>query len=221
MIMKSYKLYMFFPVVYFIIASPDLFTVSVMETVKWISSVAPVNMKVTKNFYGLWIGLRRNCIMPKQIENVINLILNNDAQKNALNFVKYLRSNDMEFDRGKGYWEDKSYWMIKYKGKYVCFILIGGDEEKDSSWTIWSDDSGSVWFEGYSLNEYTKKIAHANIDFCGNCGSCSGGTSKTIFGKIFDNVCRTTFRFDNPDYEAVACTKKLVEIRKNDICEKV
>jgi hypothetical protein len=43
------------------------------------------------------------------------------------------------------------------------------------------------------------------------------GTTKTIFGKTFDNVCRTAFRFDNPTAEAVECVMKLAEIRKIDI----
>jgi len=157
----------------------------------------------------------------QKIEDTINEVLINAAQKNALDFADYLHNNNMVFVRGQGYWEDKYYWLIKYNDEYVCFILIGGERGKDNSWTIWSDDSGSMCFEDYSLDEHTKKIAYANVDFCGNCGRCDGGTSKTIFGKPFDNVCRTVFRFDNPNYEAVECAKKLVEIRINDILGKI
>ena len=156
-------------------------------------------------------------MLEQRIETHINDILTGDAQKNALDFVKCLRVSDMTFERGKGYWEDKHYWMIKYKGEFVCFILIGGDNEKDESWTIWSDDSGSNWFENYPLDEHTKEIIYMNVDLCENCGGCIGGTSKTIFGKTFDIVCRTAFKFDNPDHEVVECTKKLVELRKKDI----
>ena len=85
--------------------------------------------------------------MPNHIDGAINKILTAGAQKNALDFVEYLLANDMIFERGKGYWEDKYYYMIKYKDEYVCFILIGGENGKDSSWTIWVDDSGSMWFE--------------------------------------------------------------------------
>jgi hypothetical protein len=45
-----------------------------------------------------------------------------------------------------------------------------------------------------------RDIAYANVDFCGNCGSYGGGTSKTIFSRKFDNACRTTFKFDDPRY---------------------
>ena len=166
--------------------------------------------------------------MPKDIENVISVVLNDEAQKNAFDFVKFLQVNDMEFERGRGYWEDKPYWMIKYKGEYVCFVFIHGSPAKyidePEGWIIWSDDSDSNCYEGALIDDLMKKIAWQNVDICGKCspGSpCFGGSRKTIFGKEFDNVCRTTFRFDNPDSETVECAKKLVEIRKKDISRRM
>jgi len=164
--------------------------------------------------------------MPEhQIENYISEILTEDAQHNALEFASYLRASEMQFERGKGYWEDKLYWLIKYKDEYVCFILINGSEDKTEpeGLTIWSDDSGSNCFEDFPLDERMKEVAWKNVDICGNCGGCDnpGGTRKTIFGKEFDNVCRTTMRFTNPDAEALEYLKKMVEIRKNDILENI
>jgi hypothetical protein len=78
------------------------------------------------------------------------------------------------------------------------------------------------WFADFSLDEHIKKIAWANVDFCGHCGGiCNGGFHKTIFGIEFDHVSSTTFRFENPNAEAIECAKKLVELRKSDIltCE--
>jgi hypothetical protein len=160
--------------------------------------------------------------MPEpKIDNFIDKVLTGETQKNALEFASYLRANEMLFVRGKGYWEDKLYWMIKYKDEYVCFILINGSgsEEKFAPWTIWSDDSDSNWFEYFPLDEPMKEIAWRNVDACGNCGGCDnpGGSRKTIFGKEFNNVCRTTMRFINPDTEALECVEIMVEIRKNDI----
>jgi hypothetical protein len=155
------------------------------------------------------------------IVDAINNVLKGDAQKNALDFVAYLMASEMLFERGKGYWEDKIYWMIKYKDEYVCFILINGSEDKTETegWTIWSDDSDSNWFSNFPLDEQLKEIAWKNVDVCTNCGGCGnpGGTHKTIFGKEFDNICITTMKFINPDAEALKCVKKMVEIRKNNI----
>ncbi|GHV07212.1 hypothetical protein FACS189485_17140 [Spirochaetia bacterium] len=160
-------------------------------------------------------------MFEQRIENFIGGVLTGDVQKNALEFVAYLRASEMLFERGKGYWEDKLYWLIKYKNEYVCFILINGSEEKieHDDWIIWSDDSGSNWFEDFPIDEHIKEIVWENIDFCANCGSCGnpGGTRKMIFGKEFNNVCITTMKFKNPDIEALECMKKMVEIRKNDI----
>jgi hypothetical protein len=164
--------------------------------------------------------------MPEQpIENYIAEVLTGDAQKSALEFASYLRASEMQFEKGRGYWEDKLYWMIKYKDEYVCFILINGSEDKNEpeGLTIWSDDSGSNWFEDFPLDEHMKEVAWKNVDICGNCGGCGnpGGKRKTIFGKEFNNVCRTTLRFTNPDVEALEFLKKMVEIRKNDILRNI
>jgi len=159
--------------------------------------------------------------MPEQtIENSIADVLTGDAQHNALEFIAYLRASEMLFERGKGYWENKLYWMIKYKDEYVCFILVGAEEKPGPDpWTIWSDDSGSNCFEDFPLDEHLKEVAWKNVDICGNCGGCGNpeGKRKTIFGKEFINVCRTTLRFTNPDTGELKFMKKMVEIRKNDI----
>lgn len=166
--------------------------------------------------------------MPEQkIEVFIGEVLAGDAQKHALSFTAYLRAQDMQFVRGAGYWEDKRYWKIKNKDEYICFILVNGygsvrHQDEPEGWIIWSDDSGKVdWFADSPLDEHIEETAWANVDFCGHCGgSCDGGFHKTIFGREFDNVCNTTFRFDNPNTEAVECAKRLVALRNNNIQRK-
>jgi hypothetical protein len=159
----------------------------------------------------------------QKIEHSIYEALSGDMQKNALELASFLRINEMLFERGKGYWEDKYYWMIKFKEEYVCFILIGSEDKTEpESWIIWSDDSDSNCYADFPLNKKIKKIFWENVNFCGNCGGCShnknpGGKNKTIFGKEFANVCITAMKFTNPDIETIECIKKMVEIRKNDI----
>lgn len=155
------------------------------------------------------------------IENHINEALTGDAQTLALDFAAHLQAQGVTLERGTGYWADKRYWMGKYKDKYICFILLNGygsaaHKDEPEGWIIWLDDADSrqsQWYVNASLDEEMKETAWRNIDFCANCGSCGGGTRKTIFGKEFDNVCGTTFRFDNPVAEAVECAKKLADMR--------
>lgn len=147
------------------------------------------------------------------IENHIAEVLTGDDQTNALSFVTFLQEQGVQFERGTGYWADHFYLMLKYRDEYVCFILLGDSEGTDFPWTIWSDNYNSTLFADFPLDERTKEIAWNNVDYCAKCGSCNGGIRKTIFGKEFNNVCTTTFRFDNPDAEAVECMKKLVRMR--------
>ena len=157
----------------------------------------------------------------QKIEKSILEVLVGDKQKNALEFVAYLKANEMLFERAGGYWADKLYWMIKFDDEYVCFVLINGGEDKTEpyGWIVWSDDSASNWLADCPLYEHMKEIAWKNVDICANCGSCKnpGGIRKTIFGKEFDNVCITTMKFINPDDEVVEFMKKMIELRKSDI----
>lgn len=155
------------------------------------------------------------------IEAHIYEALTGDAQKLALYFAVYLQALEITLERGTGYWTDKRYWMAKYDEKYICFILLNGHgsaahKDEPEGWIIWLDDADSrqsQWYANTPLNDEMKETAWRHVDFCANCGSCGGGTRKTIFGKEFDNVCGTTFRFDNPNTEDIECAKKLAELR--------
>ena len=156
------------------------------------------------------------------IEEAITQELIGDNQKKTLDFVSFLRTNEMEFHRGDGYWANQYYWSVRYMGKDVCYILVNGTgEEKDSAplavWSETSDSSDGAWYENNPLDERMRKIAWENVDFCAKCspGSpCYGGVRKTVFGKEFNGVCRCTFRFDNPGDDELECLRNLIEIRK-------
>jgi len=157
--------------------------------------------------------------MPEQrIEAHIGEVLTGEAQKNARALVAHLRANEMRFERGKGYWADKLYWMITYQGEYVCFILLNGSEDKTepAGWVIWHDDGGTNCFADFPLDQRARETAWKHVDVCANCGGCKqpGGTRKTIFWKQFDNVCVTPLKFVNPDAEGLACVRKMIGIRK-------
>lgn len=50
----------------------------------------------------------------RKIECYISDELSLDDQKIALDFVDYLKNNEMEFVKDNGYWKDKIYYIIKY-----------------------------------------------------------------------------------------------------------
>ncbi|MDR0326498.1 MAG: hypothetical protein LBI19_10465 [Oscillospiraceae bacterium] len=159
----------------------------------------------------------------QRIEDIIGEVLMGDAQRNAFEFVAYLKASEMQFEREKGYWEDKFYWTVCYKGEIVCTVLIGTTEHSAEPWVVWSDSSGSKWYENSPLPEHLKEIAWENVDICGGGDVCGGycgnprGICKKIFGRDFNNVCLTVFKFDNPNASAVECLKNMADIRKNDI----
>ena len=154
--------------------------------------------------------------MPEQkIEDFIIEYLAGDTQKNALDFVSYLRESEMQFYKDENAdWANKLYWWIKCKEEYFCFILLNGYE--DGHWVIWFEDGGSDCFADFPVDERTKEIAWANADiFKGDCGGgqCEG-LRKVIFGKEFESLYRTLMCFANQDAETIGCMKKLVDIGK-------
>jgi len=158
--------------------------------------------------------------MPKKgIENYINEALANDAIPLAMEFVSCLKTHEMQFDRGGGYWENHLYWCVNCEGRSVCFILI-----EENSWTVWCDDSDEDTFETAALDDGLKEIAWSHVEVCENVEICFDGCArrrKVIFGREFPNVCGTTMRFDNPVSMTVDCMKAVMEIRKNYIQARV
>lgn len=151
--------------------------------------------------------------MEKQIEEYIKENLIGEAQTTALEFVAFLRSNNIEFYKDRGScWKDKIYYWLKFKNECVAFIAIKDPDEPQNLWTVWSDDSKA--FETDIIDDKIKNTAWKHIDFCGHCGSCGGGKRKVIFGKEFSEVCGCTFRIDNPQLNDLPFLKKMVELCK-------
>ena len=160
----------------------------------------------------------------KRIEEVIQDVLQDDAQRGALDFVAHLRASGVPLEE-----ESETYWEAKYQDESVCFLWVSGDADAPGPWTIWSDQvpgTWATWPEGEATGEYVefpiddsiKETAWANVNVCANCGGCSvPGRRKTVLGKEFDNLCNSTMAFTNPDTAAVACAKKMVDVRIGDI----
>lgn len=158
--------------------------------------------------------------IEKSIEDIIIEKLDSDIQKAALEFVSFLRENGLKFLRDRGYWRDKIYFQVQYQEDCVCFIAIKDPDEKEISWTVWSDDMDSAYLTENVMEDELIQTAWEHVDFCGNCGSCGGGRKKMIFGKEFAGVCGCTFRFDDPGMNELAFMKKMVELKKRELCAK-
>lgn len=152
----------------------------------------------------------------KTIEDYINDNLTDEAKSIALDFVSFLRENDIEFYKDNGTcWKGKIYYHLKFNGKFVGFIALKNPDEPENMWTVWSDSSKA--FEDGNIDDKIKETAYKHIDFCGKCGSCGGGRKKIIFGKEFNKVCGCTFRTDNPNKEDLPFLKKTIELHKEYI----
>lgn len=162
--------------------------------------------------------------MDKQeIEDIILDTFTGEEQKNLLAFVGFLRASGMDFERGGGYWSEQQYYMVRYQGQSVCYLLLNGtgDEASLSPLTIWTDDSGSRWLERPCPDQEVRERAWSHVDHCAHCGSCRGGTCKVIFGREFRDVCRTTLRFVRPDARTLASIQRLVAMRREDILSRM
>jgi len=139
----------------------------------------------------------------QNFEAAILEVLKGETQKNALDFAAFLRTNDMVAGGKHG--------EVTYKGKTFTYIHMDGEPEMPGPWTIWPDGDFSRMPEGFAFDETIKKIAWANVNPCGNCGSkCAPGSRKIVFGKEFDNLCGSVFAFHNPDADTMECVKQLL-----------
>ena len=146
----------------------------------------------------------------KGIEDIMREHLSGDMLANALDFVAYMKSNDMSFKDG----------AVHYKDNAVCYMHFGTSEsgkEEDypNPWTIWMDGDYSEERADAPIGEQMKEFIWTNcINKCGNCGSdCSPGKSAVIFGKKFDNLCHVVIDLYKLDGETYHYLKPLVEMR--------
>jgi len=134
------------------------------------------------------------------IENLITEKLTGDMQKNALDFVAYMRAAGMENDEANSS-------AFNYKGQWVCILIID-----EGNWTIY-DNPLTKHYDDYPVDAKLKQFAWANVHICatGHCDS-SPGARKTILGKEFENVCTSEVAFRNPDAKTLKYVMQLTDI---------
>jgi len=145
--------------------------------------------------------------MPKKIiEDVIRDTLKNDALKNALDLMAWLRENKMNPAQSSA-----TTWKINSKACVVCYFRF-------------DFDAGAIRITPFiceykhdSLSDNLKEIAWANAIREKNChGSCHCSYKlKTIFERKDFYACAQAITFTNPNSSEIECIKELVKMRKN------
>ena len=142
---------------------------------------------------------------PK-IEDKINEVLSGENQKNALDFVAFLRMNNvLDEGDGTGYG-----WSIKNNG----FMKISESEKE--LW-IWIGDC--IFDTAKSEDNELNNTVWENVVTCPQvtcpskrqCG-CEQDVHGTIFGKEYESLCYAPLGFFNPDGKTLENVKKLVLI---------
>ena len=152
-----------------------------------------------------------NNITPN-IEDEISSKLSGDMQKNALDFVAYLRALGMT--------NHATYSSaFEYGGKWACILVI-----LDDDWMI-CDNPLTKHYDDFPVDIKLKEFALAHVkkcDMCGGgavdgCGHEDQGANKMIFGKYHENLCSSEVHFFNPDTEALENLKILMQLWKQDL----
>jgi len=154
-----------------------------------------------------------------KIENDIINALSGDKLESALNFIAYMKASGMT-----PHYEHQG--AFEYKGEWVCIICII-PLDGEPGWVIFDNPLTSKFddFPVYSdlpVDSDLKEFAWAHVNICTSCGGSSGcgsqpGRRKTIFGKVFDNICTSDVAFWNPDGVALDKIKRMISIWKESV----
>lgn len=142
-----------------------------------------------------------------EIEAAIAEKLTGDARRNALDFVAFLRANNLALGSGG----DGEGWAVGGAvGNSVGYMLVNGAAEIPGPWTIWLNTCD---FGGDPPDEGLKEAAWAHASPCGKCHpgwkDCGGG-DRVIWGKAFERLCHSPLMFANPDANELAHVEALV-----------
>jgi len=152
------------------------------------------------------------------IEDILELFLEGDRLKNALNFVAYLRENNMN-----PRWCAANSWRVTgKKSKPICRIDLGGTKHIWTShfgigdWQI-SELEGleRKYLDDFVSDNEVSTFVWDNIKPCQKCSDKCGNRHRTYAGKDFAHCCG--FVIKNPEPKGLDIAKKLVEANKNHI----
>jgi hypothetical protein len=104
--------------------------------------------------------------MSGKREDVINQFLKDDAKKNALDFVAYLKASEITP-------QANSDNVFCYQNRTVCSVYVKGADDIASPWMIWfSDDDGdNIGLRSVPADECLKEFAWTHINTCAHFSS--------------------------------------------------
>lgn len=144
------------------------------------------------------------------IEDVIGDFLEGDALQSAMDFVAFLRANNM-----KPRWSSANNWRVTgKKSKPICSICLGGAKGawmrylNPGDWSILSlEGMGRQYLDVFAACDEMKAFVWAGVKPCTRCCSC-GPRSRTYIGKDFDECCGLNIK--NPNGRELELAKKIV-----------
>ena len=126
------------------------------------------------------------------LEDDIKNFLIGDEQKNALDFITFLRENELPIK-----WVDSNTgWSINYKNESIS--TIGIIENKLCIWFRTCDFNN----DGSASDDLKETVwTHVSVqgEKCANGKGCGKCFNDVIFGKEFKNICCFPLTFFNPD----------------------
>ena len=154
-------------------------------------------------------------LRPK-IEDVIPLVVDDDNQKNVLDFVAWFRENKM----APGWSGVHNAWDTKCKGKTICKISL----EMDGQWYARLYLTNINKYEDRIIREELPELIINKLVYCRPCEpprKCAMRENKQLFGEEFKGLCYEftysgglQFLFPNPDEAVINNMKILLEMER-------
>ena len=145
----------------------------------------------------------------RTFEDVIREKLTGKTQKNALDYVAFLKANGISGDG-----------VFTFSGGYLCNI----HRVDETGWYISMEHIDSPLcrheYQDFPVDEKVKEFAWAHVSTCAGCGcGFNPGRRPMLFGKEFKNTCFGLMNIDNPDGEDLELLKKLTLVWKQVVTD--
>jgi len=149
--------------------------------------------------------------------DAVEQLLFGKAQERALDLVRYFYDNGMSVVL-----VDLNVWNVMFKDEIVCSLWLFKGERKCYSLYVFMEGDYSHVYSKFPLEESVVKIALKHVNKCIECGGrCDDESCKTVFGQEYRNICGSPIKFVNPCGATMASVKKLLEMRKFSIFNKL